>query len=257
MDPSDFSLQEKAKKKFGVFPYELAPTKDYLFTLYRFYCEEQEKCEQFSELKVNEIKNLGDMIGFQNYHTCIQGRKFIRDWLKNTNEWSEQNFEQEWVLWKRNPVENVRAEGEIEKIYEQSYQGISHLLTREQMEEKLKNIFDMYEELMKHKEECVEEPPHPARFFQYRLECQVQMKKLKKSLKKTNHPLASTFQDTLYGKYLFTLDEIFPIEYKKNFLNLCVIYAFKKQLEQEEEQKAKQNMTPTNVDPQNNVTTGA
>jgi hypothetical protein len=54
------------------------------------------------------------------------------------------------------------------------------------------------------------------------------MKKLRKSLKKTNHPLASIFPESLYGKYLFALEETFPIEYKTNYLNLCIIYAFRK-----------------------------
>jgi len=228
MESSDFSVQQKAEKLFGIFPYELPPTKDYLFCLYRFYSEEEEKCQSFSKLTIHDIKQLGDMIGFQNYHTCIQSKKFIRDWVKKTFDWSEQTLDQEYANWIQSAPENVRAEQEIEKIYEQSFQGISECISKDALEEKLKNIFDMYDELIKHREECIEEPPHPVRFVQYRLECQVQMKKLKKSLKKTNHPLASIFEDTLYGKYLFLLDELFPIEYKTNYLNLCIIYAFKR-----------------------------
>jgi len=224
MDPSDFSVQQKAEKLFGIFPYELPPTKDYLFTLYKFYTEEQEKCESFSKMTIQDIKHLGDMIGFQNYQTCVQSRNFIRDWAKKTFEWSDQNLEQELNSWIQ-PA-GLRAEHEIQKIYDQSIQGIP--VSKESIEENLKMIFEMYEELLKHREECIEEPPHPARFVQYRLECQVQMKKLKKSLKKTNHPLASIFPETLYGKYLFTLDEFFPIEYKTNYLNLCIIYAFQR-----------------------------
>ena len=36
MDPSDFSVEQKAQKKFGIFPYELSPTKDYLFAFLFF-----------------------------------------------------------------------------------------------------------------------------------------------------------------------------------------------------------------------------
>lgn len=228
MDPSEISIQQKAEKKFGTFPYELAPTKDYLFALYHYYSQEEELTKMFSELKVQDIKNLGDMIGFQNYHTCIQSKKFIKDWVKRTFDWTDQIFETEWSQWQQHPNENVKAEEEIEKIYEQNYQGLSHLYTREQIEEKLKSIFDLYEELKQVPEECVEEPPHPVRFLQHRVECQVQLKKLKKSLKKTNHPLASVFHESLYGKYLFTLEDSFPVEYKTNYLNLCIIYAFRK-----------------------------
>jgi hypothetical protein len=228
MDPSDLSVQQRAEKKFGTFPYELSPTKDYLFTLYHFYSEEENLTKSFSEMKVQDIKNLGDMIGFQNYHTAIQSKKFIRDWVKKTFDWSEQMFEDEWILWNLNPILEVKAEDEIEKIYQESYQPLSHLYSRDQIEDKIKNIFDLYDELRKVPEECVEEPPHPVRFLQHRIECQVQLKKLRKSLKKTNHPLASIFPESLYGKYLFALEESFPIEYKMNYLNLCIIYAFRK-----------------------------
>jgi hypothetical protein len=228
MDPSEFSIQQKAEKKFGTFPYELRPTKDYLFSLYRFYCEEEKLTESFSGLKVNEIKNLGDMIGFQNYHTSIQSKKFIKDWVKKSFEWSDSNFDKEWDLWKDSGKENVRAEDEIEKIYVENYNRLSHLYSRDEIEEKIKNIFDLYDELKQVPEECIEEPPHPVRFLQHRMECQVQIKKLRKSLKKTNHPLATLFEDSLYGKYLFKLEETFPVEYKTNYLNLCIIYAFRK-----------------------------
>ena len=227
MDPSEISVQQRAEKQFGTFPYELTPTKNYLFSLFQFYSEEEEKTTSFSKLTIHDIKNLGDMIGFQNYHTSIQSKKFIKDWVKKSFDWSDQTFESEWSNWILSPV-HVRAEDEIEKIYEENYRALSHLLTKEQLEEKFKNLFEQYEELKKHPEECVEEPPHPARFLQYRLECQTQLKKLKKSLRKTNHPLASLFHETLYGKYLFALEEMFPIEYKLNFLNLCIIYAFRK-----------------------------
>lgn len=228
MDPSDFSVQQRAEKKFGTFPYELTPTKDYLFALYHFYSEEEELTKSFSELKVPDIKNLGDMIGFQNYHTCIQSKKFMRDWAKRTFDWSEQMFEDEWTKWKLHPNLEVKADEEMANIYEQSYQPLSHLYSLEQVEQKIKNIFDLYDELKKVPEECIEEPPHPVRFLQHRVECQVQLKKLRKSLKKTNHPLASIFPESLYGKYLFSLEEAFPIEYKTNYLNLCIIYAFRK-----------------------------
>jgi hypothetical protein len=229
MDPSDFSIQQKAEKKFGTFPYELSPTKDYLFSLYQFYLEEEENTQSFSKLQVPDIKNLGDMIGFQNYHTSIQSKKFIKDWVKKTFDWSDQTFDQEWNKWQMSPpADVVKAEHEIEKIYEESYQPLSSLYTREQVEERIKNIFDLYDELRKVPEECIEEPPHPVRFLQHRVECQVQLKKLRKSLKKTNHPLASIFHESLYGKYLFMLEDTFPIEYKMNYLNLCIIYAFRK-----------------------------
>ena len=227
-DFGDLSVQQRAEKKFGTFPYELPPTKDYLFSLFQFYFEEEEKTKSFSDLKITDIKNLGDMIGFQNYHTSIQSKKFIKDWVKKVFDWSDQNFEEEWSNWSLNPPTEVKAEVEIQKIYDQSYESLSKYYSREQLEEKLKSIFDTYEELRKVPEECIEEPPHPVRFLQHRIECQVQLKKLRKSLKKTNHPLASIFQDTLYGKYLFTLEEAFPIEYKTNYLNLCIIYAFRK-----------------------------
>jgi hypothetical protein len=229
MDASDFSVQQKAEKKFGTFPYELSPTKDYLFSLYQFYSEEEAQTQSFSGLQVQDIKNLGDMIGFQNYHTSIQSKKFIKDWVQKTFEWSEQTFEKEWEVWKTCPPnEPVQADKEIQKIDDDNYQPLSHLYSREEVEERIKHIFDMYEELKKHPEECVEEPPHPVRFLQHRMECQVQLKKLKKSLKKTNHPLASIFHESLYGKYLFSLEETFPMEHKNYYLNLCIIYAFRK-----------------------------
>lgn len=45
MVPSDFSVQHKAKKKFGTFQYELQPTREYLFSLFQFYSEEEEKIQ--------------------------------------------------------------------------------------------------------------------------------------------------------------------------------------------------------------------
>ena len=247
MDPSDFSVQQKAEKLFGVFPYELPPTKNYLFTLYRFYLEEQDKCKSFAEMTIHNIKHLGDMIGFQNYQTCVQSIKFIRDWAKKTFEWSDKTMEQEFVQWNLNPPQNIRAELEIEKIYDESCKSLSHLYSKEEIKQKLNSIFDQYDELMQHREEWIVEPPHPARFVQYQQECQVQIKKLKKSLKKTNHPLAEIFHETMYGKYIFTLDDSFPIEYKTNYLNLCLIHAFHVQTEkmkiQAQQSQAQQNRT--------------
>ena len=227
-DFSELSLQQKAEKRFGTFPYELKPTRDYLFSLYRFYLEEEKLVESFQNLKLQDIKNLGDMIGFQNYHTCQQSKKFIKDWVMKSNDWSNADFEDQLQNWLSNPVENVSSEKEIEKIYQESLSklGDSDSST---VEATLKQVFELYEDLVAHPEECINPPPHPVQYNQHRLECQVQMKKLKKSLQKTNHPLASTFDQTLYGKYLFLLDRVFPIEHKSAYLNLCVIYAFRNQ----------------------------
>jgi hypothetical protein len=223
-DFSDLSLQKKAEKKFGTFPYELKPTKDYLFSLYRFYLEEEKQVESFQHLKIQDIKNLGDMIGFQNYHTCQQSKKFIKDWVIRTYDWSNPTFEQELEKWLNNPVENVNSDQEIQKIYDCSIEETQ--INRSQVENIIQEVFNLYDELVQHPEECVDPPPHPVQFNQHRLECQVQMKKLKKSLQKSNHPLASSFDQTLYGKYLFLLERSFPVEKKNAYLNLCIIYAF-------------------------------
>ena len=227
----EFSVQQKAEKLFGTFPYELQPTQDYLFTLYRFYANEEQEAKSFSDMKLNEIRNIGDMIGFQNYHTCVQSKKFVKDWMKNSVQISDKEFDSQYASWIQENKESVRAEKEIEKIEQEAYEKIGK--SREETDKMIESIYEAYDELMKLPEEWVAEPPHPVRFLQHRLECQVPMKKLKKSIQKSSHPLAPTFEESLYGKYLFQLEDCFPIELKNPYMNLCIIFAFKKKQQQE------------------------
>jgi hypothetical protein len=227
----EFSVQHKAEKLFGTFPYELQPTQDYLFTLYRFYEKEAEEAKSFSDMKLNEIRNIGDMIGFQNYHTCVQSKKFVKDWMKNSSQISDKEFDSQYESWSLENKESVRAEKEIEKIENDAYEKIGK--RRDETDEIIKSIYENYDELMRLPEEWVAEPPHPVRFLQHRLECQVQMKKLRKSIQKSSHPLAPTFQESLYGRYLFQLEDSFPMDLKNPYTSLCIIYAFKKKQQQE------------------------
>jgi hypothetical protein len=227
MDPSDFSVEQKAQKKFGIFPYELSPTKDYLFALYQFYQEEKVLCEDFSKIELKNIKNLGELLGFQNYHTCVQSLTFIKDWVKKSFDFSDQQFETEWTNWNNSPPIEVKAEIEMEKVYQEQLQKVSSKLDETQLISLFQEIFELYDECKAHPEECYQEPPHPIQFLQQRLEFQTQMKKLRKSIKKSNHPLASTFDTSLYGKYLNLLEDSFPLDLKTPLFHLCIIYAFR------------------------------
>jgi hypothetical protein len=227
MDPSDFSVEQKAQKKFGIFPYELSPTKDYLFALYQFYQEEKELCESFSTIELKNIKNLGELLGFQNYHTCVQSITFIKDWIKKSLDYSEQEFESNWIQWQKSPPSEVKAELEMEKVYQEHLQKVSSKFNESQLLSLFQEVFELYDECKSHPEECYQEPPHPIQFLQNRLEFQNEMKKLRKSVKKSNHPLASTFSTSLYGKYLNVLEDSFPVELKTPLLNLSIIYAFR------------------------------
>jgi hypothetical protein len=227
MDPSDFSVEQKAQKKFGIFPYELSPTKDYLFALYQFYEEEKVLCESFSNIELKNIKNLGELLGFQNYHTCVQSLTFIKDWIKKSFDWSDQDFDTNLKQWQQSPPSEVKAEVEMEKVYQDHLQKVSCKLSESELLSLFQEVFDLYEECKTHPEECYQEPPHPIQFLQNRLEFQTQMKKLRKSIKKSNHPLASTFDTSLYGKYLNLLEDSFPVDLKNSLLNLSIIYAFR------------------------------
>jgi hypothetical protein len=227
MDPSDFSVEQKAQKKFGIFPYELSPTKDYLFALYQFYEQEKELCSSFEKLELKNIKNMGDLLGFQNYHTCVQSLTFIKDWVKKSFDLSDQQFESNLKSWKENQPNEVKAEVEMEKVYQEHLFEVSHQFTENQLENLFQEVFELYEECKNHPEECFQEPPHPLLFLQKRLEFQNQMKKLRKSVKKSNHPLACTFDSSLYGKYLNLLEDSFPTELKNSLFNLSIIYAFR------------------------------
>jgi hypothetical protein len=233
MDPSDFSVEQKAQKKFGIFPYELSPTKDYLFSLYQFYQEEKDLCSSFSTLEIKDIKNLGDLIGFQNYHTCVKSLDFLKDWVKKAFDWSDSEFETQKAEWIANPPPLVQADVEMEKVYQNSLKNVisssSSLTSEESIQNLFQEIFELYDECKAHPEECYQEPPHPIQFLQMRLEFQTQMKKLRKSIKKSNHPLAPTFETSLYGKYLNLLEDSLPVALKKQLLDLCIIYAFRKQ----------------------------
>lgn len=233
-----FSVQRKAEQLFGAFPYELKPTQDYLFTLYRFYDSEQQQLGNFESTTLNDIKNIGDMIAFQNFHMSKQSKEFIKDWMKNQFEVSEKNFLEEFEKWENENHQDSHASQEIEKIRKESIsQIVEHVQTEVSVDDcvptildKIKKIFDDYVELKQLPEEWIEEPPHPVRFLQHRAECHEQIKNLKKSLRKSNHPLASSFKDTIYGSYLFSLEESFPIELRKPYLNLCIIYAFENKI---------------------------
>ena len=228
-DPNiEFSVQKKAESLFGSFPYELQPTQNYLFTLFRFYEKESELCKSFESMKVNEIKNLGDMIGFQNYHMCKQSQTFIKDWVQKQFEISEKEFDQQFAEWKESNPPDANSKDEIQKIRNDCLKEID--ASPEKVDETIKKVFNHYIELRQVPEEWIEEPPHPVRFLQHRMECHQQIKKLKKSLTKTNHPLAPTFSSSIYGSYLFLLEEVFPIALKKPFLNLCIIYAFENKI---------------------------
>jgi hypothetical protein len=228
-DPNiEFSVQKKAESKFGIFPYELEPTQNYMFTLYRFYEQEKELCQSFASIKVNEIKNIGDLIGFQNYHTCQQSQNKIKEWAKNQFDLSNQDFDDRFHLWQSENHPDAHADNEISMIKETSYSQIP--LDKDLVEENIAKVFDHFQELSQVPEEWIESPPHPVRFLQHRMECHIQIKKLKKSISKTNHPLAPNFHKTIYGSYLFLLEECFPVEHRKPYLNLCVIYAFQKQI---------------------------
>jgi hypothetical protein len=227
MDPSDFSVEQKAQKKFGIYPYELTPTKDYLFALYQFYLDEKQLCESFSSIELKNIKNLGELLGFQNYHTCVQSLTFIKDWIKKSFDFSEQEFETQWSQWQKSHPEEIKAEIEMEKVYQEHLQKVSSKFSESQLVSLFQEIFDLFEECKNHPEECYQTPPHPIQFLQHRLEFQQEMKKLRKSIKKSQHPLASTFDTTIYGKYLNLLEDSFPVEYKTPLLNLCIIYAFR------------------------------
>jgi hypothetical protein len=224
-DPNvEFSVQKKAENKFGTFPYELKPTQNYLYTLYRFYQAEAELCNDFKDTRVNDIKTLGDMIGFQNYHTCRQSQTFIKDWMKNQFDLSEKDFDSAFQTWCLEDHPDANSKDEIQKIRLESVSAVN--LNEENVNQKIKKVFDHFLELRQVPEEWIEEPAHPVRFLQHRLECHNQFKKLVKSLTKTNHPLASTFPSSLYGSYLYLLEDSFPVELKKPYLNLCIIYAF-------------------------------
>lgn len=224
----EFSVQKKAESLFGTFPYELQPTQNYLFTLFRFYQSEAELCKNFESMKVNDIKNLGDMIGFQNFHTCKQSQTFIKDWMKNQFEISEKEFDEKFVEWNSTSPPDANSKDEMAKIRQDAIQAIH--LDADIVDQKIKKVFDHFVELRQVPEEWIEEPPHPVRFLQHRLECHEQIKKLKKSLIKTNHPLAPTFHTSIYGSYLFLLEETFPVELKKPYLNLSIIYAFENKI---------------------------
>jgi hypothetical protein len=228
------SVQKKAEHLFGAFPYELKPTQDYLFTLYRFYDAEQQLLSNFESMSINDIKNIGDMIGFQNFHMSKQSKVFVKDWMKNRFEVSEKQFLEEFERWKSENHKDSQSSQEIEKIKKESVSEIMEktpeIPDESTLVQKIKNIFDNYIELKSLPEECIEEPPHPVRFLQHRAECHEQIKNLKKSLKKSNHPLASSFKDSIYGSYLFSLEDSFPVGLRNPYLNLCVIYAFENKI---------------------------
>jgi hypothetical protein len=225
-DPNiEFSVQKKAETLFGLFPYELEPTQDYLFTLYRFYSKEADLCKEFEKMQVNDIKNLADMIGFQNYHTCVQSKNFIKDWMERKFDLSKKDFDAKYTEWNDRGSPDTNAQTTIAEIENSAYAQIP--IERSIVDKNIAKVFEHYEELRKVPEEWIEEPPHPVGFLHFRTECHHKIKKLRKSLLKTNHPLAPTFKDSIYGSYLFLIEETFPIELKKPYLNLCIIYAFR------------------------------